>query len=131
MNVHGDPKTEYPFYLGHADEVGAGDGLGFNLNLPLPAGTTVATWFSAIEEATRRIRACEVGALVVSLGLDTFVDDPISKFSLRSEDFLELGSQLEKLGVPTALVLEGGYAARELGINAANVLDGFEQSSQR
>jgi len=72
-----------------------------------------------------------VGALVVSLGLDTFVDDPISKFSLRSEDFLELGSQLEKLGVPTALVLEGGYAARELGINAANVLDGFEQSSQR
>lgn len=48
VNVHGDPKTEYPFYLGHADEVGAGDGLGFNLNLPLPAGTTVATWFSAI-----------------------------------------------------------------------------------
>ena len=43
VSVHGDPRTEYPFYLGHADEGGAGPGLGFNLNLPLPAGASVAT----------------------------------------------------------------------------------------
>ena len=35
VSLHGDPRTEYPFYLGHADEGGAGAGLGFNLNLPL------------------------------------------------------------------------------------------------
>jgi acetoin utilization deacetylase AcuC-like enzyme len=30
------------------------------------------------------------------------------------------------LRLPTVLVLEGGYAAAELGVNAANVLEGFE-----
>jgi len=27
--------------------------------------------------------------------------------------------------VPTVFVLEGGYAVAELGVNAANVLEGF------
>ena len=33
-SIHGDPRTEYPFFLGHADERGYGAGEGFNLNLP-------------------------------------------------------------------------------------------------
>ena len=35
---------------------------------------------------------------------------------------------LARLGLPTVFVLEGGYAAAELGTNAVNVLDGFEQA---
>lgn len=126
VSIHGDPKTEYPFYLGHADEVGVGDGVGFNLNLPLPAGTTVDRWFSALKVACERIASYGAEALVVSLGLDTYVNDPISKFALQSQHFLRLGSRLKTLGLPTLLILEGGYAARELGVNAANVLDGFD-----
>lgn len=38
-----------------------------------------------------------------------------------------LGTQLKRLDLPTVFILEGGYAAKELGVNAANVLDGFEQ----
>ncbi len=131
VSVHGDPRTEYPFYLGHADEVGIGDGIGFNLNLPLPAGTTVERWFSALETACQRIERYGAEALVVSLGLDTYVGDPISKFALHSQDFLRLGSRLRNLGLPTALILEGGYAARELGVNAANVLDGFDHPTHQ
>jgi acetoin utilization deacetylase AcuC-like enzyme len=67
-------------------------------------------------------------ALVVSLGLDTFAGDPISKFSLQSDDFSRLGQRIAKLGLPTVFVLEGGYAAAELGVNAVNVLEGFEQA---
>jgi acetoin utilization deacetylase AcuC-like enzyme len=66
-------------------------------------------------------------ALVVSLGLDTFAGDPISSFALQADDFSRLGARLERLGLPTVFVLEGGYAASELGSNAANVVDGFEQ----
>jgi hypothetical protein len=40
-SVHGDPHTEYPYYLGYADERGAG-GPRRNLNLPLPRGTGFA-----------------------------------------------------------------------------------------
>lgn len=126
VSIHGDPRTEYPFYLGHADETGSGEGAGFNLNLPLPAGTPADRWFAALEVACQRVAAHSADALVVSLGLDTYAGDPISRFALQSPDFVRLGQRLHALGLPTALILEGGYAAQELGVNAANVLSGFD-----
>ncbi len=128
-SIHGSPLTEYPFYLGHADELGQGAGEGFNLNLPLPAGSDNATWFAALEAACRRVAQHGPQALVVSLGLDTFAGDPISKFKLQGDDFTRMGQRIAKLGLPTIFVLEGGYAAAQLGVNAVNVLDGFESSS--
>ena len=128
VSIHGDPRTEYPFYLGHADETGEGAGVGFNCNLPLAAGSSVVAWFDALEHACAGIAADGVDALVVSLGLDTYEGDPISRFALASSDFLRLGERLARLGMPTVFVLEGGYAAAELGTNAVNVLDGFEQA---
>jgi acetoin utilization deacetylase AcuC-like enzyme len=126
LSVHGDPRTEYPFYLGHADETGSGLGAGFNLNLPLAAGTSAAQWFAALEMAVARVAQHSADALVISLGLDTFIDDPISKFVLTSDDFTRLGSHIKKLSLPTIFILEGGYAAAALGTNAVNVLAGFE-----
>ncbi len=126
VSIHGDPRTEYPFYLGHADETGTGAGHGFNLNLPLPAGSSKAVWFAALARACEKIMQFGADALVVSLGLDTFEDDPISTFALKTSDFVELGELLKQLGLPTVFILEGGYAAKELGVNAGNVLAGFE-----
>ena len=126
VSLHGDPRTEYPFFLGHADETGEGAGEGFNLNLPLPAGTTAAAWLEALDAGCARVARHAPDALVVSLGLDAFAGDPISRFSLSSDDFLAVGARIARLGLPTAFVLEGGYATRELGVNAVNVLDGFE-----
>lgn len=126
VSLHGDPMTEYPFYLGHADETGAGPGESFNLNLPLRAGSDVAQWFAALDLACQRIARHGGDALVVSLGLDTFAEDPISKFALQSDDFIRLGERLAALGLPTVFVLEGGYAAAALGVNAVNVIEGFE-----
>ena len=127
-SIHGDPRTEYPFYLGHADETGSGAGLGFNLNLPLPSGTPAPAWFAALDAASERITAYRADALVVSLGLDTFEGDPISHFKLQSSDFLRLGERIARLALPTVFVLEGGYASTELGVNAVNVIEGFEQA---
>ena len=126
VSIHGDPRTEYPFYLGHADETGAGEGAGFNLNLPLAAGSSAATWFGALDVACERIAQYRADALVVSLGLDTFAGDPISTFKLQGDDFSRLGSRLQALGLPSAFILEGGYAAAELGDNAVAVIEGFE-----
>ena len=128
VSIHGDPRTEYPFYLGHADETGEGEGEGFNLNLPLPAGTSAADWMNALDIACTRIARYGADALVISLGLDAFEGDPISRFALASADFIRVGERLARLRLPTVFVLEGGYAASELGTNAVNVLDGFEQA---
>jgi acetoin utilization deacetylase AcuC-like enzyme len=84
-------------------------------------------WFDALEIACARIAHHRADALVVSLGLDTFAGDPISTFALQAYDFSRLGQRLSRLGLPTVFVLEGGYAAAELGVNAVNVIEGFEQ----
>ncbi len=127
VSIHGDPLTEYPFYLGHADETGDGAGTGFNLNLPLTTGSSVEVWFEALQSTYARVASYRPDALVVSLGLDTFADDPISTFALQSTDFIRLGQRLAQLGLPTVFVLEGGYAAQALGVNPVNVMDRFEQ----
>ena len=87
-SIHGDPRTEYPFYLGHADERGEGAGLGANLNLPLPRGTDYVTWAQALDTALAAIQSFGADALVLSLGMDTFEGDPISGFTLKSDDYL-------------------------------------------
>jgi acetoin utilization deacetylase AcuC-like enzyme len=129
LSIHGDPKTEYPFFLGHADETGRGAGAGFNRNYPLPAGSSNALWFDALGDAAQRIDAFKPDALVVSLGVDTFADDPISKFQLREPEYLRLGAQIAGLELPTLFVLEGGYAVSEIGHNVAHVLRGFENAT--
>ena len=129
VSIHGDPRTEFPFYLGHADETGEGAGLGYNMNLPLAAGTAPAQWFAALETACLRIASFGADALVVSLGVDTWAGDPISRFTLQSSDFLRIGERLGYLGLPTVFVLEGGYAVDEIGLNVVNVLEGFETAA--
>ena len=126
-SLHGDPLTDYPYYLGHADERGAGQGEGFNHNLPLARGTGFAAWRAALKSALDGIAKVKAGALVVSLGVDTFEGDPISGFKLKSEDYLRMGEDLAGAGLPTVFVFEGGYAVAEVGINTVNVLEGFGQ----
>jgi acetoin utilization deacetylase AcuC-like enzyme len=128
-SIHGDPHTEYPFYLGYADECGAGTGLGANLNLPLPRGSDFTTWSGALTQALTAVTRFGAEALVVSLGVDTFVGDPISGFTLRSDDYLRVGTQIARANLPTVFVFEGGYAVAEVGVNVANVLQGFVQAT--
>jgi acetoin utilization deacetylase AcuC-like enzyme len=128
ISIHGDPRTEYPFYLGHADERGEGPGEGANLNLPLPRGTGFPAWHAALERACDAVSQFGAQALVVPLGVDTFAGDPISGFGLQSADYLTMGQTLAHLNLPTVFTFEGGYAVAEVGVNTANVLSGFEQA---
>ncbi|MCZ8390328.1 histone deacetylase family protein [Achromobacter xylosoxidans] len=125
VSVHGDPTTEYPFFLGYADESGQGAGRGANLNLPLAAGTDFAGWSEALEQGLAAIGRFKPDALVIALGVDTYEGDPISKFKLRSADYLKVGARLARLGLPAVFTMEGGYAVAEVGANVANVLEGY------
>ena len=125
-SLHGDPADAFPYFSGYTEETGRGAGEGFTLNLPLPRATGFEAWSAALEEALARIRAFGADALVVSLGVDTFVADPISFFRLESADFTAYGRMIGRCRIPTLFVLEGGYAVAEIGVNAVNVLAGFE-----
>ncbi|GAB4514346.1 MAG: histone deacetylase family protein [Roseibium sp.] len=126
LSIHADPKEEYPYFLGYADETGELAGTGFTRNWPLPLGTDWDGYTPALEEACRWLLVYKPEAMIVSLGLDCYEHDPISGFRFKSEDFLRLGQRLAKVGVPTLFVMEGGYAVDALGTNCVNVLEGFE-----
>jgi acetoin utilization deacetylase AcuC-like enzyme len=126
INIHADPIQEYPYFLGHKDEKGAHKGDGYNLNYPLPFGTEFETWFEALEHGCKKLAKYKPDVVVVSLGVDTFEKDPISRFKLKSEHYPMIGARIAKLGLPTLFVMEGGYAVEEIGVNAVGVLTGFE-----
>lgn len=129
ISLHSDPDQEFPYYLGYADEIGQGPGEGYHLNLPLPWGTAWASYEAALEQAMGRIRQYKPEGLVVSLGLDTFEHDPISRFKLTHDDYLRMGEIIAKADLPTLFVFEGGYAVEALGVNTVNVLSGFDQAA--
>lgn len=130
ISLHGRPEDEFPHFLGYADEMGVGQGEGYNLNLPMPKGTTFKTWRKALFQAMKRISQYAPDAIIISLGTDTFEEDPISSFKLKSDDFYTMGQDLAQLDLPTQIVMEGGYAIDAIGINAVNVLQGFKNGAK-
>ena len=124
-SVHADPATDYPFYWGHADERGAGEGAGATLNLPLPHGTTLEPFRATQGRALEAIVRFGASLLVVSFGADTWEGDPISHFKLPTPDYTVLARDIAGRGWPTAIVMEGGYAVDALGHNVASFLSGF------
>jgi acetoin utilization deacetylase AcuC-like enzyme len=92
-------------------------------------GTGFDLWGEALDHACRKIAGWGAETLVVSLGVDTYKGDPISRFRLESDDFSAIGRRIAALSRPTLFVMEGGYAVEEIGVNAVNVLVGFEGGS--
>lgn len=128
VSLHGAPQDAYPYYLGYADEIGKGAGEGTNLNYPMSEGTGFGAWAQALDDAIAKITAWGAEALVVSLGVDAYKDDPISFFRLESDDFTDAGRRIGRMKLPTVFCMEGGYAIEAVGINTVNVLEGFKDA---
>lgn len=125
-SLHGEPQQAYPYFLGYADETGSGQGLGYNLNYPMPRDTSFIQWQQSLTAALAKIDAFAPEYLILSLGVDTFENDPISFFKLTTADYLTTGAMIAELQIPTLFVMEGGYDIDEVGINVVEVLKGFE-----
>ncbi len=124
-SIHADPRTDYPFFWGHADETGEGAGEGATLNLPLPQGTALRDYEPAFDAALEAIAKFGADLLIVSFGADTFVGDPISGFAIQTSDYPVLARRVASAGLPTLVVMEGGYAVGALGENVASFLSGL------
>lgn len=130
-SIHGDPRAYYPFFSGYAGERGVGRGAGFTLNVPLPGGCDGQGYFEVLDgPVATAIAQYAPAALIVSAGLDTFVDDPIGDFALVLADYSEMGERIGRWGLPIVAVQEGGYSTAELGPNAVALLRGLA-SGQR
>ncbi len=124
VSLHGDPVRAYPYLTGFRDEIGAGPGRGTTSNYPLPARTDDDDYLAALTAAGAEIAAFGAETVVVSLGLDTYFDDPISDLAVTPDGFERSGALVRQLGLPTVVLQEGGYATDELGDNVRRWLSG-------
>ncbi len=115
VSVHVDPTGYYPFFSGYADEYGAGEGEGFNLNIPLQPGSGDAEFLDALDDAFGAIRAHGSEALVVSVGFDAHERDPLSVLKVTNDGYRRIGDAIAALKLPTVIVQEGGYNLDHLG----------------
>ena len=123
-SLHADPLQTFPYFAGHAAEIGAGAGTGSTFNQPLPAGTTDEAYLAAVDRALEVIGTFAPGVVVVSLGFDTYGQDPIGSFALTTPVYHEIGRRAASLGVPLVVIQEGGYDVSTIGRNAREWLRG-------
>ncbi|MGA8261861.1 MAG: histone deacetylase family protein [Arenicellales bacterium] len=131
LSIHADPDRFYPFFWGHADERGAGAGLFYNLNLPIPRGSGDDVFLSTLEKGLKHIDWFAPGAVVVALGLDAFQGDPFGGLAVTTPGFEQtaelVGQRCKANGAVAVLIQEGGYLCPELGDNLVSFLSGFEK----
>lgn len=115
ISIHADPVDAYPFFTGFATERGHGVGEGFNLNLPLARGSSGADFDVAMRAAVSAIERFVPDALILALGLDAHREDPVGLLRLETPDFARIGRSVRRLGLPTLVIQEGGYALEAIG----------------
>jgi len=125
LSIHGHPRSAYPNFSGYADERGEGDGLGFNRNFPLRAGIDDAQYLTVLDNATALIRKFAPQWLVLSLGFDIMRGDPTGAFNVTANGMRTIGQRIARLGYPTLVVQEGGYAIANLRAGARAFFSGL------
>ncbi len=103
---------QFPFYpgTGPLSDVGSGDGTGFSINLPVPAGSGEAEFCGLVEHVVLpAAREFDPDLVLVSAGFDAHRDDPVGGCALDTSSYAELARQVLTLGRPVGYVLEGGY----------------------
>lgn len=125
VSIHADPENFYPAVAGFEEERGHGEGLGFNLNLPMPHGAPESAFFTRLDQACEALHGYAPQALVLSLGFDIYEHDPQSRVGVTAAGFTRLGQQIALLDLPTVVVQEGGYHLPTLEDNAMRFFDGL------
>jgi acetoin utilization deacetylase AcuC-like enzyme len=127
VSLHADPAEAYPYFSGYAEEIGSGQGLGCNLNIPLPPGTDDTSYDLALETAMRKIREFSPKSLVISLGFDICINDPLTTFKIQPKFFNTMARRIARLELPTVIITEGGYAVSTLGDLAVRFVQGWSE----
>lgn len=125
VSIHGDPTNFYPVVAGYEEETGADAGQGFNVNLPMPHGSSEAVFFERVDAALRVLNRFQPDVLVLALGFDIYREDPQSKVAVTTEGFARLGETVGALQLPSVIVQEGGYHIETLAANAEAFFTGF------
>jgi acetoin utilization protein AcuC len=109
ISLHESGKTLFP-WGGFEDEIGAGPGLGHNVNVSLPPGTYDEAFLHALNRVVFPIlHAYDPDMIVLELGMDTLSGDPLTHLHLTNNAHAELITSLLDLHKPILVEGGGGY----------------------
>jgi acetoin utilization deacetylase AcuC-like enzyme len=99
---------------GQLSDVGSGEGEGYTINLPVPAGCEEDLWLSLLEHVVLPVAvAFKPDLVLLSAGFDAHREDPLAGVRLETSSFGEMARHVrdmaERVGAPLGAVLEGGY----------------------
>jgi acetoin utilization protein AcuC len=109
LSLHESGKTLFP-WGGFENETGEGPGSGYNLNVPLPAGTYDDAFMAAFDQTVPPAieRFCP-DVIVLELGLDILAGDPLTHLRMTNNVVVEILDRLKRCRLPMLVAGGGGY----------------------
>lgn len=126
ISLHEDPR-DFPG-TGFTDEIGEGEGLGYNVNIPLPFHTDDQMYLRAVREIVVPITSqYKPQFILVSAGFDGHHSDPVGSLSLSALCYGKVYATIVDLASGTCngrlvSVLEGGYNLKSVGRIVASAI---------
>ncbi|WP_182418344.1 histone deacetylase family protein [Bartonella sp. HY038] len=115
VSVHVDTSVYYPFYTGYQHEKGYGEGLGYNVNIPIAANSDDESFLTGVGLGVDYVKNYGAEVVVLALGYDTHKDDPLSIVKVTTDAFHKAAILVARLGIPVVIIQEGGYQVSVIG----------------
>ncbi len=102
---------QYPAFpgFGWIDEIGAGKGKGFTINIPLPPGSGDDLFNKGLDYLLPITKNFNPDIVAVSAGFDAHQLDPLLQLRLSLDCYYQIGNWLKSNFNEVFAVLEGGY----------------------
>ncbi|MDR7434949.1 MAG: histone deacetylase [Armatimonadota bacterium] len=120
---------------GSMEEVGAGDGEGFTVNIPLPEGTGDEGYRHVFEEVILPLGdAFKPQLVLISAGYDSHYRDPLGRMLVTAEGFRSFAAWAREIadrwaGGRVVALLEGGYDLDGLVSSVLATIEAFSGES--
>ncbi|MFA6391263.1 MAG: histone deacetylase [Patescibacteria group bacterium] len=95
-------------------------------NYPMEPKTSEEVYLQNLDIAIRNIYDFTPELLAVSLGFDTYKNDPLGEIKLEIESYKKIGQKIKALKLTTFIVLEGGYNTADMPMCLQSFLEGME-----
>ena len=109
VSFHESGRTLFP-WGGFEDEIGEGTGKGYNVNVPLPAGTdddAFTRTFQAVVPPL--IDAYKPDFIVLEIGMDILAVDPLTHLNMTNNAVADTLPLIRDISIPILAVGGGGY----------------------
>ena len=111
VSFHESGKTLFP-WAGFEDEIGEGAGMGFNVNISLPAGTDDDAYTRIFPLVVPPLlEAYQPDFIVLENGMDILSVDPLTHLSMTNNAIADVLPLITATGIPLLMVGGGGYNA--------------------